>query len=220
MRESENLSSRNKGFEEILEKTLEMRGISAKWIPFDQLHRFYTLLIKWQKTINLTAIKDPDEIADRHFAESLFILPRISRRGQLLDIGSGNGFPALPIKIAFPELKLVMVEGRKRKCHFLNAAVRELGLKDVEIINCRLNRLSDIAWGERFDYLTMRGVRVSADMLIDFPSILKKNGRAFIYAGRSDLSVLDQPELTVKLRHEEFLLPGRRSSFVSVIEIA
>jgi 16S rRNA (guanine527-N7)-methyltransferase len=206
-------------FKEVLVLSLKQAGISIQGLPLDRFDAFYQILKKWQASLNLTAISDPESIADRHFCESIFLLGRIEKKdGKLLDFGSGNGFPALPLKIAIPELDVTLVESRKKKCHFLKAAVRELGLHKVVVLDGRFERLSAIAEERRFDYFTMRGVGNIIQLLDGLPLIMKHSGKAFIYAGERTLPLLDVAAMRIGARRKDILLPGRNASFITILE--
>ncbi len=111
----------------------------------DHKHQFEfyrTLLLKWNKTYNLTSITEPDEIWEKHFWDSIAPLPFLPPKASLLDIGSGAGFPGIPLKIVSPELQVTLVESRQKKCNFCDACIRELGLKNITVECKRIGRRS------------------------------------------------------------------------------
>src|SRR5580704_7224389 len=89
-----------------------------------QLSLYLDLLLKWNARTNLTAIRDPEEIVRRHFGESLFTAKHLPACRTLLDLGSGAGFPGIPIQLALPELKVTLAESQNKKAAFLQEAVR------------------------------------------------------------------------------------------------
>ena len=93
-----------------------------------QLSTYLDLLLKWNARTNLTAIRDPEEIVRRHFGESLFVAAHLPACATLLDLGSGAGFPGLPIQLARPALRVTLAESQNKKASFLREAVRTLGL--------------------------------------------------------------------------------------------
>lgn len=99
----------------------------------DQFLVYLDLLLKWNRKMSLTALRTPTEIISRHFLDSLLLLPYLPETGRLLDIGSGAGFPGLPLKIARPGLTIDLVEATAKKVSFLKEAVRRLGLSGVEV---------------------------------------------------------------------------------------
>ncbi len=207
-------------FRKVLQRTLDQAGIKREDLPFDRLHAFYLLLERWQRSLNLTSIRQVKDIVDRHFCESLFLVDKIEKRGGILiDFGSGNGFPAIPIKIALPELAVTMIEGRKKKCHFLSAAVRELDLDRVKIINRRIEHLSELEDEELCDYFTVRAVGNIMTILAELPSIMRAGGTAFVYAGQKILPQLDELAQKLSAQKDNVPLPGRRASYVSVLKL-
>jgi 16S rRNA (guanine527-N7)-methyltransferase len=95
------------------------------------------LLLKWNKTYNLTAITDPNEVWSKHFDDSLSVMPYLPQRGTLLDLGSGAGFPGIPIKIEMPNLEVTLVEATRKKCNFIEEVMRQLGLQGIRVYNAR-----------------------------------------------------------------------------------
>src|SRR2546430_7445308 len=102
-----------------------------------QLGRHVDLMLKWNKSINLTAITDPDEIAEKHVLDSLAVVP-VLPSGSLLDAGSGAGFPGIPIAIARPDLEVALVDSVQKKVAFLKSALAELRLPKVKAYAVRL----------------------------------------------------------------------------------
>jgi 16S rRNA (guanine527-N7)-methyltransferase len=109
-----------------------------------QIQQYMGLLLKWNEAVNLTAIRDPLEILYRHFCESMFAASAISLdNGRLADVGSGGGFPGLPLKIVRPALHLFLVESNVKKATFLAEAVRELGLTGARVVVSRYEDLGE-----------------------------------------------------------------------------
>jgi 16S rRNA (guanine527-N7)-methyltransferase len=105
-----------------------------------QLLAFLDLLLKWNKTYNLTALRDPDQAISHHLLDSLAILPHVGD-GPLLDVGSGGGLPGIPLAIARPDLAVCMVDTVQKKTTFLQQAVIELGLKNVTVHHARVEEM-------------------------------------------------------------------------------
>jgi 16S rRNA (guanine527-N7)-methyltransferase len=109
-----------------------------------QIQQYIELLLKWNEAVNLTAIRDPLEILYRHFCESMFAASVVGLdNGRLADVGSGGGFPGLPLKIMRPTLDLFLVESNVKKATFLAEAVRELGLIGARVIVSRYEDLGE-----------------------------------------------------------------------------
>jgi 16S rRNA (guanine527-N7)-methyltransferase len=140
-----------------------LRPYSVEYDPgaLESLSAFLDLLVKWNARTNLTAIRDPEEIVRRHFGESLFVARYLPACSTLLDLGSGAGFPGLPIQIARPGLNVTLAESQNKKASFLREAVRTLGLT-TEVWGSRAEELSD---DRRFDVVTLRAVDRPVDAL-------------------------------------------------------
>jgi 16S rRNA (guanine527-N7)-methyltransferase len=107
-----------------------------------QIQRYIGILLKWNDKINLTAIRDPREILYRHFCESMFGAVAVPiENGRLADVGSGGGFPGIPIKILRPDLQVFLVESNVKKATFLAEVSRDLELTDVRVL---VNRFEDL----------------------------------------------------------------------------
>ncbi len=107
-------------------------------VQLDQFSHYAELLIEWNLRFNLTSIVDPREIVIKHFLDSLSAaraIPAGSTR--LIDVGAGAGFPGLPIKVALPDVSLVLVEATRKKCAFLQAVINELKLDNTALVNAR-----------------------------------------------------------------------------------
>src|SRR5580692_1471654 len=99
-----------------------------------KVRAYMSLLLKWNRSVNLTSITDPIEIVARHFGESMYVSKLLPVENcRLVDIGTGAGFPGLALKIAVPTLNLTLIDSNKKKCAFLSEIVRSLQLTDVEI---------------------------------------------------------------------------------------
>lgn len=128
----------------------------------EQLNKFYkymNLLIEWNKKINLTAIVKPEEIILKHFIDSLTIDSYIYENQSLADVGTGAGFPGIPIKIYRPELKVVLVDALNKRINFLNEVIEELELGNIETVHSRIEDFGkNSKYRESFDIVTARAV--------------------------------------------------------------
>ena len=105
-----------------------------------QLLAFRDLLLKWNKTYNLTALRDPEQAISHHLLDSLAILPHVGD-GNLLDVGSGGGLPGIPLAIARPALSVRMVDTVQKKATFLQQAAIQLGLKNIAVDHARVEEM-------------------------------------------------------------------------------
>ncbi|MFN2436213.1 MAG: 16S rRNA (guanine(527)-N(7))-methyltransferase RsmG [Desulfotignum sp.] len=126
----------------------------------DQMACHAAELEKWNRHVNLTAIKGPKDIARKHFLDALAIQPYIhSRSGQFLDMGTGGGFPGLPVKLLNPEIRMVLMDASRKKIHFLKHVIRMLGIDGIEAIHGRVDELhNDGASAGRFHGILARGL--------------------------------------------------------------
>lgn len=130
--------------QEIIQRALHEFGLTATEQQVFCIQRYMALLLKWNEKINLTAIRDPLEILYRHFCESMFAAAAVPlERGRLADVGSGAGFPGLPLKIIRAELEVFLVESNAKKATFLAEAIRELELDRARVIVSRYEELSE-----------------------------------------------------------------------------
>ena len=122
-----------------------------------QLSAYLDLLLRWNARTNLTAIRSPEEVVRRHFGESLFAGTHLGEPlpETLLDLGSGAGFPGLPIALLHPGIAVMLAESQNKKATFLREVVRSLGLKNVEVW---AGRAEDLPADRRFDTVTLRAV--------------------------------------------------------------
>lgn len=189
----------------------------------DQMKRvtsYLDLLTQWNSKINLTAIRDREGILTRHFGESLFaarqLLPNPSQSLSVADIGSGSGFPGMPLKIWAPNTRLTLVESNHKKAVFLNEAVRKLMLSDVTVLPMRVEEVSTQA-----DLVTLRAVERFEKVLRHLPKLLKPSGRIGLLIGESQVDsakralqeILWSPTLPIPLSRSRTLLIGTSNAF-------
>ncbi len=174
-----------------LKTRLTRRAARAGWFLPEalvaQLARYYDLLSRWNRKINLTAIDDIDEAIDRLLLEPLAAARHFQPGAlRLLDIGSGGGSPAIPIKLAIPRLSLTMVEVKIRKSAFLREAVRHLGLEGATVETSRYEELlARPELHEAFDVVSTRAVRVETSTLMTLQAFLAPDGLLLLFRGPS-----------------------------------
>ncbi len=124
-----------------LQDGLAELGIDLPDAAQQKLLAFRDLLLKWNKTYNLTALRDPEQAISHHLLDSLAILPHVGD-GPLLDVGSGGGLPGMPLAIARPQLSVAMVDTVQKKATFLQQAAIQLGLKNVAVHHARVEEMA------------------------------------------------------------------------------
>lgn len=137
-------------------------GLELSASQVGQLAEFVALLGKWNKAYNLTAIRDPREMVSLHILDSLSILPLIGGVTTLLDVGTGAGLPGIPLAIAQPACHFTLLDSNVKKTRFVQQAVLELGLPNVEVVHSRIEEFNS---AEGFDTVTARAFAPLARML-------------------------------------------------------
>lgn len=140
-----------------IEQLVKPYVIQSEAVPvglYDQLARYLELLLKWNARTNLTAIRNPGEIVQRHFGESLFAAQLLGECETLLDYGSGAGFPGLPIQLLRPDIHVTLAESQHKKSSFLREAVRTLNLS-TEVWD---RRVEEMHAERQFDVVALRAV--------------------------------------------------------------
>ncbi len=183
-------------FEKII--TSEARKIKLNITPemLNVFKVYKNLLQQWNNTrFNLTSISDDDEIAIKHFVDSFHLAQATPIKGneKLIDVGTGAGFPGLPIKIIFPTLNLTLVDSQKKKVFFIGMLLRRLGMEDVTLISNRGEKLGkEKEFREKFDIVTMRGVsKISVISEIALP-LLKIGGNAVFWKGGKEIEQIEK----------------------------
>ena len=151
----------------------------------DQIRLYTDLLLRWNRRISLTTITDPLEILRFHFGESLLAIATVPiRHGRLADVGSGAGFPAIPIRMVCKDIALTLIESNRKKAAFLAEVARELGLSDVQIHSERMEDIDDQGLG--FDFVTARAVAIDDIFLEWANNHLNPSGTIALWLGRDD----------------------------------
>jgi 16S rRNA (guanine527-N7)-methyltransferase len=153
----------------------------------DRLSAYYELLSKWNRKINLTSLENPDEAIDRLLLEPIAAARHFRTQApRLMDVGSGGGSPAIPMKLAAPQATLRMVEVKARKSAFLREAIRQLDLRDTDVETSRYEELlTRPELHESFDVLSLRAVRVEPRVLVTLQAFVQPGGTIFLFRGPS-----------------------------------
>ena len=162
-------------------------GIYLDGKAIESFELYLKELLKWNQKINLTAIRSEKGIVLKHFLDSLSVYPYIPKTCSLLDIGSGAGFPGIPLKITQPNLEMTLIDSVRKKVDFQRHIIRMLGLKGIEAIHGRVQDKGILqGLGGRFDITLSRAFSDLRTLLIlGFP-FLKKGGRVIAMKGEVD----------------------------------
>lgn len=165
---------------ELLAPFLENQSLSE--VQLAQIETYAELLIKWNAHINLTAIRDAEAVITRHFGESLFAAQQLLSKGaekqNAIDVGSGAGFPGLPLKIWNPELTLTLIEAHGKKAVFLGEVARALGFSNVKVLADRAENLR-----EKASLVTLRAVERFERVLPVAAALVAPAGRLALLIG-------------------------------------
>ena len=168
---------------EEFQQALQSKGIVVTEKQMNQFHRYYELLVEWNEKMNLTAITEEKEVYLKHFYDSITLALSVELKADatLCDVGSGAGFPSIPLKIVFPELHITIVDSLNKRITFLKTIVDALNLTNVSLYHDRAETFGqNKAHRASFDYVTARAV-ARLNVLAELCLPLVKQG-GFFYA--------------------------------------
>lgn len=195
-----------------VDKSAELAELTLSLDQVEQFWKFGKLLTDWNERINLTAITQPRDIVVKHFLDSLVFVPhikveenRVKSRNQgqevlVADLGTGAGFPGIPLKIALPHLKITLIDSLTKRLNFLQEVIRELGLDNISTFHSRAEDAGrNSAFRERFDIVTARAL-ADLPVLLEYAAPLLKVGGVLLAAkGRTSEDEIIRSERALKL---------------------
>jgi 16S rRNA (guanine527-N7)-methyltransferase len=203
---------------------LDTANIARLLEPFIQLDemrlaaisKYIDLLLKWNARINLTAIRAPEEIVQRHFGESLFAAQHILTQRPVktaIDLGSGAGFPGVPFALLAPEVEVTLIESSQKKSTFLNELIYLLGLKNVKVFGGRAE-----SYSQSVDLVMLRAVEKFEQVLPLARKLVSPGGRLALLIGISQVDLAKglaqeaewQEPVAIPSSHSRVLLVGSR----------
>lgn len=206
----------NKNDEKFIKNLLSF-GIELDDIKLEQFHKYYELLIEWNKNINLTAITEYGDVLTKHFLDSLAIVKAIDckRTYSLIDVGTGAGFPGIPIKIVFPNIKVTLLDSLKKRVNFLDEVIKNLSLTDIEAIHGRAEDFAkEDKLREQYDISVSRAVAnlsTLSELCLPYVNV---NGKFIAYKSeKADIELIEaQNAIQIlgggNIEKIPFLLPG------------
>ena len=202
-------------------------------ISDDQINcfeKYYELLIEKNKVMNLTAITDKEDVIVKHFIDSIALIPYLLDKGininnklKIIDIGTGAGFPGLPLKIMMPDVKFTLLDSLNKRVSFLNEVIDELKLKDIEALHGRAeDYASDNKYREKYDICVSRAVANLSTLSEYCIPFVKEDGFFISYKAGELEEEINNSKNAIKIlggkinKVEEFVLPGTDVSRVFV----
>lgn len=215
---------------QIFDDKLSELGITLEENQKQQFDKFYELLVEWNKVMNLTGITEYEEVNEKHFVDSVSIVKAIDMKQikTVIDVGTGAGFPGIPLKIVFPHLKVVLLDSLNKRINFLNTVIKELGLNDIYTIHGRAEDFAKKAeYREQFDLCVSRAVANLATLSEYCIPYVKKDGMFVPYKSGEIDDELEQSKKAVhvlggKIQETvKFQLPGTEigRSFVNIKKV-
>ena len=202
-------------FKEKMIINVDKLGITLSEIQLKQFYNYMNLLIEWNKKINLTAITEPNEIILKHFVDSLTISKYISDGTRVVDVGTGAGFPGIPLKIYRQDIEITLLDSLQKRINFLDEVIRELNLEKIETVHSRVEDFGkDKKYREKFDISTSRAVANLATLSEYLLPLVKIGGKVISMKGSLIEEELENSKNAIKIlgggieRVDEFDLPN------------
>lgn len=189
-------------------------GILLKEEQVEKFYIYMQLLIEWNEKVNLTAIVEPEEIILKHFIDSMTIAENINKNAKIIDVGTGAGFPGIPLKIIREDLEVCLLDSLNKRINFLNEVISKLKLENIEASHGRAEELGrNKKYREKFDYATSRAVANLSTLSEYLLPFVKENGYCISMKGSNVEEELEQGKKAISIlggemkQIEKFQLP-------------
>ena len=194
-------------------------GLTIGEVHADQFMRYLAHLIEWNTAINLTAIIDPKNIIIKHFVDSLvgLVATDFPKNGMVLDVGSGGGFPGIPLKIVRSDMRLTLVEPTQKKCSFLNSVIGLLKLQDVSTFCGTIEQYAKQPLSDAFDVVVVRALKYE-EIRKYLPALLTSRGKVVLYRTEAIKNQEIGKEFHLISETDHILPEGSGRRVVTVIE--
>lgn len=203
-------------------------GIELTNSQLNAFETYYDMLIDRNKVMNLTAITEFDEVMDKHFLDSIYLFRSIKLEAdyKLIDIGTGAGFPGIPLKIVFPELKITLLDSLNKRVGFLNDVIDELNLNDIEAIHGRAEDIArDKAYRASYDIAVSRAVANLSTLSEYCLPFVKIGGKFVSYKSGDCADEVDNAKAAIHLlggkinKIDEFSYSNNSRSFIVIDKV-
>jgi 16S rRNA (guanine527-N7)-methyltransferase len=194
-----------------IEGLLHDYGVGAPPELTAKIHGYVELLLRWNRKIALTTITDPEDIVKFHFGESLFAISRYNlEKSRLADVGTGAGFPGLPLALAVPTLSVSLIESNRKKCAFLAEIIRELHVRNATIFSGRMESFN--SGPAKLDFITARAFGQFNDLRAWAKAQLSDKGKLVLWLGEDDAKEISTTPAWVWDIPE--LIPGSKRRYI------
>lgn len=210
-----------KEFSAWLEKGAMALNLSLTPVQVEMMSIHARELLLWNRKMNLTAITEIKDVAEKHFLDALAAGQTICQTGRMLDIGSGGGFPAIPLKVMDEGLDVTMVDAVRKKVSFLNHVVRTTGLAKISALHARVEQLaSDPGLGHRYDIITARGFADLEKLVSLAAALLAPKGKIYALKGSHGVrEITPWLEARFHISQEQYRLPfGKDQRFIIILQ--
>ena len=187
---------------ERLQSKAEQLGIRLSEKQLEQFQCYYERLIEKNKVMNLTAITEYEEVVDKHFIDSILLgsVKELSGKKRVIDVGTGAGFPGIPLKIVYPELEITLLDSLNKRVKFLNEVIEELGLTGIQAVHSRAEDLAqDAAYRQQYDICVSRAVANLATLSEYCIPFVKQGGYFISYKSTQIEEELKQAKKAVQV---------------------